>query len=206
MDALKLSLCIIFHPLYTMDLIKRRHASLWKLPSLILFILAILSMVLNLTMENYAVSGRKLQDINLGYELLFLLLPVISWIFVSTMITGIMSGEARVTEIIAATAYSFVPYIIGNVVLTAVSWAVSDGSAVFYQMARGLMLIWVLLLIFISLLRLNNYSFGKSLLVTLIVVLSMVILWALLLLFFALTCQSVMTISELITEISMNNL
>lgn len=204
--AFKLGVSILFHPLYSMDIIKRERKRYCYLPSALILLAVVLERVAQLFLQNYAVSGMELQDVNFLLDILMILLPVVTYVGVTYYMTGILSGEARLGEIVASSAYAFVPYLILTPILTLASWGMSEGMLPFYRMLEAAVLVWVLVLFFLGLLRLNDYGFWRSVLVALIIVVFMLLVWGLFLLFFALTCQLYMIIKEFLYEITIRNM
>lgn len=204
--ALKLGVSMLFHPLYSMDIIKRERKRYCYWPAALIMLAVVLERIGQLVLQNYAVSGMELQDVNFLLDIMVILLPVITYIGVAYYMTGILSGEARLGEIVASSAYAFVPYLLLTPLLTAASWGMSEGLLPFYRMLEAGVLIWVVVLFFLGLLRLNDYGFWQSVLVGLIIVIFMLLVWGLFLLFFALTCQLYMIVKEFLYEITIRNM
>ena len=60
---------------------------------------------------------------------------------------------------------------------------------------------WTIVLLFAALMQMNNYSFGKTILVALLSVIGIVLVWIVLILAFAFVFQIVMFVRELLQEL-----
>ncbi len=203
--ALKLALLMLYHPLEAIDLFKRyRRGFYGGAFGIALLIPAV--RLLQIFGENYAVAGRELTEVNFLLEILVFAAPIATFVLVNSWITGILSGESGLDEIFGYTMYAFVPYLVMTPLLTGISWLLSADLSAFYTLLQTAMWGWVLLLLFLGILRSNDYSFGKSLLVTGIIVIFMLLVWALLMLFFALSCQLYLFIREIVYEITVRQI
>ena len=72
-----------------------------------------------------------------------------------------------------------------------------------YNALSGAGIIWMVILLFASLMVLNDYSFSKALGITLLSLIAVIILWAVLILLFSLTVQMFLLLSNLFKEIQM---
>lgn len=202
MEAIKLGALVIFHPLYAVDLIKRNSKKYSRIPALCLLLLTLIARIITILCQNYTVSGIELADVNFLLDILVILVPFGSWILVNYYMTEILSGESRLGDIVSYTAYALLPYILTTPIFIAASWAMSDGLMPFYRLAETLVFAWVGILLFIGLMRSNDYGFWQAVLVALILIIFILLVWALLILFFALISQTYMVITELLYEIN----
>ena len=72
-----------------------------------------------------------------------------------------------------------------------------------FNAVKGAALIWMFLLLFVSLMVLNDYSISKTFGITLLSLIAVVILWAVLILLFSLTVQLFSLIFNFIKEIQL---
>ena len=70
-----------------------------------------------------------------------------------------------------------------------------------YEALVFIMNLWTIVLLFVALIQMNNYSFGKGLLVALLSVIGIVLVWIVLILAFAFVFQIVMFFREILQEL-----
>ena len=129
--------------------------------------------------------------------------PLFSWVVGSYLMTAITSGESTFLEILIASAYALVPYIVITPVLALVSNLLGSGEAGVYQALRTITLLWVILLLLLALQRLNDYSIKKTVGVAVLSVAAVIVMWAVCLLLFSLTVQFVTFFTGIGEEINL---
>ncbi len=190
MKPLKLCLCYLFHPVECMDVIKRERGrfDLWAV--VLLYAAALFSHLLSLWITHYPLQSMDQEDINLALECLKVNGVVFSWVTAAYAISSIMGGEARFTELLTASAYAFVPYILLSPVTAALSQLMSSNDGGLYAALQGLAVGWVVFGLLLSFVRLCDYGFGSALFVGLLSLIFMFLLWGLLVLFLSLCIQA----------------
>lgn len=201
-NPLKLILIIIFHPLDAFDIIKReRKATAAPLMATALVFMAMLMNYGYLFIVNFQQQTKETADINLLFEMGIVLIPFITWVLSTFGLTAIAGGETTFSEIFTTSAYCLTPFIIFTPVLGIASHFISASSAGLFSTLRTLVLIWVAILLFVAMLRMNNYGFLKTVFISLIAVFFMVLICAVAILLIALSIQLVVFFTDFFEEI-----
>lgn len=183
------ALLIIFHPLDCLDIIKRERKSFKILPSLILYLLTVAMNYVYIFIVHFPLSQKNKFEANIGLELAMVVVPLITWTIASYAITSIINGESHFTELFTAYSYALVPYIVLTPVWGVVSNLLSFDQLGLYYFFKYVSLLWVLLLLFLALKYLNDYTLGQTIGITFLSIIMMVIIWAVVLLLASLTLQ-----------------
>lgn len=205
MNFLKKSLLVIFHPLDCFDIIKRecrQKKSDSVLLTLFLYFLAFLVNYLYVFIVHFPLSTKEIEDTSILLEAAMVVVPLFSWVVCSYAMTAIMSGESTFKENFTASGYCLVPYIILTPLLGVLSNLFGLGEAGVYSFFKNVSLLWVLLLLFICLKYLNDYTLRKTFGVAILSIIAIVIVWAVCLLFFSLTIQFVYFFIGIFEEIN----
>lgn len=202
MNRAKLALVYVFHPLEAMDIIKRERDKLKIYPVVILYALAFLSHLLSLLITHYPLRSMQPEDINFALELLKVNGIVFSWIVAAYAISSIMSGEARFIELLTASAYAYIPFIILSPVVALISNLLSQNNMGFYVTLQSIIIGWIVLGLIFSFVRQCDYGFGQTILVGLLSLVLMLLIWGLLVLFVALCIQAGSFLTDIFQEIS----
>lgn len=197
---------IIFHPLDCFDLIKRDRENTPRLTLFVICILAALCRIASVYFTNYPLNSNLPEDVNILLLLGILFVPVFSWVIGSYSTTTLMGGEAKFSEALTGAIYSYVPYIVCTPILVILSYVFSTESAGFYSALCALVTAWVIILNFVSFIRLNDYGFLKGLFVAFIGIVATLLIWAVVILLFVFVYQVVLFLKELILEIKNQNL
>lgn len=190
------------HPIVCFDRIKanRTRIPLWiclLAPVAVPFVA-----IFRIAVGNYAIIGKTLGDASLVYESAIILIPVFLWVIISYLVTSLMSGEATLKETIAAGCYSLVPWVVFTPVITLASHIAGSADQVFFVIAEGLLIALIIVNLLIALGTMNDYSLGKTVVVTLISLFGMVIVCFAVLLFSSLTVQAINQISSIVHELN----
>lgn len=194
-------LLILFHPIDCMDIIKRESVKFKLLPVLILNLLAVAVNYIYIFVVHFPLSERNTIDANIGLELAMVVVPLFTWAVASYLLTAIMSGESHFTELLTAYSYSLVPYIIITPILSIVSNALSYEQVGVYFFFKYGALVWSLFLMYLALKCLNDYSIPKTILVTGLSIIAILVIWAVILLLFSLTIQFFTFFADVYNEI-----
>ena len=195
-------LLMIFHPLDCFVMIKRERAKFRLLPIALLYISAIFVNYIYIFIVHFPLSEKQSVDANFGLEIAMVAIPLFTWTVASYAITAIINGESHFTELLTANAYSLIPYIILTPVLGAVSNVLSYEQSGIYFFFKTLSLLWVLLLLFLALKYLNDYTLWETVGVAVLSIIAMVVVWAVVLLVASLTLQLFTFFADIYNEIS----
>lgn len=190
----------MFHPVMGFDRIKYNRKKIPYWLCLLILLTVPVVCVIKVAFGNYAVSGITIRDTSLFYESAIILGPLLLWVILSYLCTSLMSGEATIGETIAAACYSLLPWIVFTPVLTGISYFVGADNLVFFKGAELLLLVWVIAYLLLALGNMNDYSLGKTILVTFISLFGMIVVCLAALLLSSLTVQLIDQVAKLINE------
>lgn len=200
MSVLKLILLTIYHPVDCMQIVKREGKFRWWLP-LLLYGSAVAARLLYAYTVHYPLATKNSDDVNVLLEVAVFVVPLISWVICSYAMTALIDGESTLRDQFTVSCYCTVPYTLFTLISIAVSYVMSLEESGIFNFIRGVGLIWMIVLLFVSLMVLNDYSFSKTIGITVLSLVAIVILWAVLLLLYALTVQMVSLIYNFVKEI-----
>lgn len=81
---------------------------------------------------------------------------------VTYLVCTINDGEARFKEIVCGYVYSLTPYIVFKPVLFVLSQVLTNNEAFIMEFANIIILVWVIVLLFITVKEINNYSVKET--------------------------------------------
>ena len=199
MNPFALALTTLFHPIDSLDIIKReRERKRALIPAVVLLLLAFFVNYLYVFIVSFQLQEKEAIDANLLLECGIIGVPLISF-----GITSILSGESKLPEIFIASCYSLTPFIVFTPILAALSHILSTSEQGVYTFLRTGLVVWVVLLLFLSLKKLNDYGFMKTVLVAIIALAFMVIILAVVILLVSLTAQLITFFTGLWEEIDL---
>ena len=134
-------------------------------------------------------------------DLALAFLPVLTWVLSAYAVTAIIVGECSFTELLTASSYSLIPIIVFKPILGILSNIMTVSDSDLLAGFTFIIYAWAIILLFLSLQRLNDYSVIKTVAVAIIALVAMLVIWGVSLLLFTLIAQVVYFVKELIWEL-----
>ena len=157
----KLGLLVIFHPLEAFQNMKKNRRAMTLLPPALLLLVMMAFQLIYINTVHLPLSDISLVYADLWQQLGLIFLPLVCYLIVGYFIISLSDGKQTFTEMVTASMYSFLPYILLILPLSLLSHAMClNESGLYYGLVAGLW-IWSLILLLISIKTMNEYSFGK---------------------------------------------
>lgn len=200
-QQLRLSFGMVVCPIRTLNALKYNRGRIAGWGAAVVMAAAFLTRLAFVFFVHYPMQDIELQNVDVFLELVKLILPIVTWIVSSYLISSQFDGESKLLENFIAASYSMMPYIILNLFATGLSQFISwDQRFLFGFIVNGATII-VIVLLFLSVLKLNDYSFGRTVVVSLISILAMGIIWIAALLGYTVVARLIKFIADVIYEI-----
>ncbi|MDP3130961.1 MAG: YIP1 family protein, partial [Bacillota bacterium] len=126
--------------------------------------------------KGFIFQSTDLKDMDLGSIILGFLALVGLFVLCSYLVTSIQDGEGTLGEIFKGVAYSMLPFILGCVTSTLISYIATTNELFLLNVIFGVGLAWSLLLVFISIAEIQNYTLGETIKSILITILFLVVI------------------------------
>ncbi len=191
--------CVLFHPMDAFYRIKYNRKALKVWPILAMLALLVVEKILFRLLIHFPLTDNIIR-VDYLKDLTVFFLPLVSWIVVCYAITSIMDGKQTFIETASSTLYSFIPFMILYIPITALSNVMCTSESGLYNGLQLVLLIWCLLLIFCNFKILNEYSFGKAVGTIIIIIFAMLCLWIICFLFYIIVSQLFTFIGDVYTE------
>lgn len=206
MEAVNLAFLMIFHPSDAYYEIRRREKELSVIPAFGILLLVLAVRYLYVSFVHVPMADIQLKDTNLILEVARILLPVLTLVISLYAVTSLLYGETKLKTIFITVSYSFLPYILITLLLLGVSQFIALTEYVFYSAAQAFMWIWIVLLVFFSIMLQNDYSFKKTIGVSILSLIGVALIWAVCVMIISLSVQVFTWFQEVIDEYIIFNL
>lgn len=203
MNPVQISLMTIFHPEEGYNQIKANRENHSYIPTIAIFVLCLVARVLSLYLTAYSVSTVNVNRINIMSEVCMVGVPAMAWCVVHYAITTISSGECKLREVFAGLAYAFVPYMILTLPVALLSHLYSESSAGTIHVIEGIILVWCVLNVCISIKTMNDFTVKKTIGMIVLTLIGIVLCAVFVLLFYGLTGQLIRTAYTIAREFIM---
>ncbi|MGA4718460.1 YIP1 family protein [Fictibacillus nanhaiensis] len=148
------------HPIDSFYYLKRKqYASI--LSATILYVILIVEYVYSRFYTGFIFKTVS-SDANLVGELLLLLVPLALFIVVNYLVSTINDGEGRFKDIYIGTIYSLAPFLVFSPILTLLSNVLTYNESFVYVFSIRIIYAWCLIILFIMLKEIHNYTFSDT--------------------------------------------
>ena len=188
--TLKYSLYVIFHPADGMwDLIHAKRGSYAAANFIV--ILTLLTHIWKLRFTSFLFNNLNWEKVNIFMEIASILLPLAIFCICNWACTTLFDGKGHLGDVYMGTAYALTPYPLIQIAVIIISRFVTADEGTFYTVFENLSMLWCLILIFMAMMMIHQYGFGKTLLFTFITLFGMLVFIFIMLLFFSMISQGV---------------
>lgn len=198
------SLYTLVHPIDTLEGIRYNRSRINMAVPFIIFITAFVVRMAYLYIVHFPLASIELEDVNPLFEAVKLWIVPISWIPASFMATSISGGESKIKEITFTCSLSLVPFIVINTPLMFLSNILSKSQRSWYGVFSALAYIGMFLILFMSMMILNNYTLKKTIGMMFVSAFMMLVIWLVLLLCYILTGRMIQFVIAIIEEFRLN--
>jgi len=157
----KLPLYIITNPVDGFYSMKFENKGTVKL-ALFNFLLLCVATAFNTQFTSIIVIPRHPLAMNSFYQSFVFLIALLLFCIGNWSVTSLTNGEGRFKDIIMAVCYSFTPMIFTTVIAAIVSRFLSQEETGFYHMIMSVGLFYFVLLVFLGLLTVHNYTVVRA--------------------------------------------
>ncbi|SDW56341.1 YIP1 family protein [Paenibacillus sp. CF384] len=172
-----------------------------KIAAFILFLLVLLTIVKR-QYSGFVVNFNNPAELNSINELKYIILPFLLWCVANWSLTTLMDGEGKFKEIVMATGYSLLPFVIIYLPQTLYSRFITADESSFYYLLDTVAIVWFIALLFVGTMTIHQYSAGKTVLTMLLTLVVIGIMLFLGVLFFSMLQQMISFMMSLYHELS----
>jgi tetratricopeptide (TPR) repeat protein len=151
--------------------------------------LFVITMLIHTQLTAFLFNFRDINEINMGQEVISILLPFFVFALANWTLTTLMDGEGSIRNIYIATAYATIPIVLIYLPLTVMSHVLTLQEGAFFYFFRTFAAVWVGWLLFTGNMVTQGYNVKKTIFTLLLTVVAMGIIIFLGLLFFTLLEQ-----------------
>ena len=190
LNTLRYSLYVILHPADGYwDLIHAKRGSYAAANFIV--ILTLLTSVWRLRFTSFVVMNVHWEEVNIFEEFASILIPLLIFCVCNWALTTLFDGKGHLGDIYMGSAYALTPYPLIQIPIIILSNIVTKDEAAFYDVFNTISIIWCAVLIFMAMMMIHQYGFGKTLLFTIFTIFGMLIFIFIMLLFFSMISQGI---------------
>lgn len=170
--------------------------------ALLIIALAVCARMYNLLASGYSYSTFEVYQVSFVFETVWIVVPWLSWAVSNWAVSSIMEGEGKFKDILVSSAYVYVPYVLILVPLTLLSNMLTLKEAGLVSFFMYVMNAWILFLFLAHVKVLHDFELGKTVGVTVLSFIGMLLIWFVIIMIFGLVNQSIQFVVDIVKEIS----
>lgn len=191
---------VLLHPIDGCEQFKRRKITSLRVSFAVVF-LWLVAKILSYKFTGFAFAINRSSEFNILVEIavtfgIFVLFVLSNWV-VSLLSDG--KGSAR--DIIATVAYSMIPYVISQFIAVLLTNFLVPTESVFIEIVKIIGIIWTLVIMFLGLMTIHEYSVGKTIWSVILTLVGIIIIIFLIILLYSLLQQLIDFIRSVYKEI-----
>lgn len=190
----------LINPLDAYYEIKRRNrVSVWA--STILYVWFAVLQITDIYLKGYIFTGVNPSQVNVLKVVGIALVPIVLWIIANHLVSTISNGEGRLKDIYNGTIYALSPYLIFALPLQLLTNVLSLNEGFIYTFSMIFVIAWCVILLFLMIKEIHNYSFGETVKNILLTLFGMILIVLTLFIIFILVSQEVDFVKSIIQEL-----
>ena len=151
--------------------------------ALVLLLLQFLTMLINEYNVGFIFDKSVGKTSGIGFLAAVAVLPVFLFALANLSITTFLEGEGSFKDIFIMACYALTPSIIIRIITTVLTNVMSLDEQTYISMLSIISVVWVVLLLFVGVMEIHNYSTSRAVASALLTIIAMAIIIFLLLLF-----------------------
>ncbi len=167
----------------------------------IIVLLYFLEGIINYFSVSYLFSNNEAQSFSIWPILLKSIVLVMLWCVINWSMCTLLDGKGKFKEIWIATCYSLTPMVILGVPLNLFSNVMTLSESMFYSSISNALMIWSLILLFLGMMVIHQFTVSKTVGSVILTLVMMVIFAFLVLLGFSIGQQMVTFVNTIVTEL-----
>ncbi len=193
---------LLFHPIDGFYDLKHegKGSLLLAAVSLLLWVCA---NVVEQEVTSFLFNEKRLLLVNLGKELMKILVITLLFCIGNWSVTTLMNGEGRFRDIVMVFGYAAVPLWLIRIPLALVSTVLSYSEQAYYTVFYALAFIWFFFLLFAGVITVHQYTVAKMVATILLTLVAMAVLVFIYLLFFHLVSEVITVVVSIYQELSL---
>lgn len=185
--------------------LNRNRKFSYVFPTVVLFLFFCVR-IMQIYCTHYPLASVRTWEANIVVEIGKFVVPIVSWILGNYAVTSLLDGEAMARELYLSTNLCLMPYIVFMPIIIGLSHFMSSEDAGVYNFLITAVLVWVVVLLFLQTMHLNDYTLGKTVGVVFLSLVAIVIIWVIAILLFSLAKQFIDFIYGIYREFKINYL
>lgn len=191
---------VIFHPFDGFwDLKHEKRGSVRS--AFVILVITVLAFFYQTVGTGYIFGGEDADTANIFMTLLSVVVPLLLWVIANWCLTTLFDGEGSFSDVFVASCYALLPLPLLIIPSTLLSNVLVAEEGTFITMINTVAFLWAGILLFFGMMITHDYSFGKSVVITVVTIVGMIFIMFIAVLFSTLITRMVSFVLSIVNEV-----
>lgn len=191
---------LIFHPYEGFYRLKERKVS-WFVIVLILM-LAVAVKLVSIFGAGFLAHPYDISRVNIKMAVGLMIVPWVTWVIANYLVSTVKGGEGRFREVLQASAYAVVPYIVMTIPTILLSHIVVLEEWIVIDLLNKVMWLWIILLFFVMTQVIHNFDFLEAIKNACITLFTIGVIWVFIIIFVGLGANLYDFLGQIFREVT----
>lgn len=170
--------------------------------ALFIVVLAYIARMIAILITGYAFETREIYEISFVHELIWIVVPWLTWTVSNWGVSAILEGEGKFKEVFVGSAFALVPYAIFIIPITLLTNILALDESSIYSFLINFTLYWVGWLLLLKVKIVHDFELVKMVWITVLSIVGILIIWFIGILMFGLVNQLINFVVDMFKEIN----
>ncbi|MDQ8734846.1 YIP1 family protein [Paenibacillus sp. LHD-38] len=170
--------------------------------ALFIVALAYLARMIAILITGYAFETRETYEISFVHELIWFVVPWLTWTVSNWGVSAILEGEGKFKEVFVGSAFALVPYAIFIIPITLLTNILALDESSIYSFLINFTVYWVCWLLLLKVRIVHDFELMKMIWITVLSIVGILIIWFIGILMFGLVNQLINFVVDMFKEIN----
>ncbi|WP_419874956.1 YIP1 family protein [Candidatus Pristimantibacillus sp. PTI5] len=170
--------------------------------ALFIVALAYLARMIAILITGYAFETRETYEISFVHELIWIVVPWLTWTVSNWGVSAILEGEGKFKEVFVGSAFALVPYAIFIIPITLLTNILALDESSIYSFLINFTVYWVCWLLLLKVRIVHDFELMKMIWITVLSIIGILIIWFIGILMFGLVNQLINFVVDMFKEIN----
>ncbi|MBB3108799.1 hypothetical protein FHS18_000827 [Paenibacillus phyllosphaerae] len=200
-ETFRLMRQVLAHPFSFYSDIQEPRRIRW-IDGLIVIALVYLARMVSILLTGYAYETREPYEISYMHEMVWLIVPWLTWCIANWGVSAILDGEGKFKEVFVGSAYALVPYAVLIIPVTLLTNILALDESSIYTLLLNLTIGWSVWLMLVKIKIVHDFEPLKVVWITLLTLAGIAIIWFIGILMFGLINQLINFVLEIVQEVN----
>ncbi len=200
-NVLKMAKDVLLHPLDFFYDIQFEGRAKYRLAA-VMIALTIASRLLSLIITGFSYETVEPYEISVIIEATWIVVPWLTWAVSNWGVSTIIDGEGKFKDVLVSSSFVLTPYIVLAVPIALLTNLLSLQEQSIYTALNWFVFLWVVYLLLAQVKIIHDFEVGKTLWITCLTIIGMLVVWFIALLIYGLISQAVDFVIAIIKEIN----